>query len=139
MKNLLLVLLISVCIFSCEKQDPNEQIQYLKGYWEIDHVDKPDGTVQDFKMNMILDFIEIKDSTGTRTKVSPQLDGTFLTTGVTDVFSLKIEEDSLRIYYKTPYDSWKETVLRAEDSLLVIKNKDNKIYRYKKFRKFDFE
>ena len=53
-------------------------------------------------------------------------------------FAIKIEEDSLRLYYETPFDSWKETVLAATDSVLKIINRDEKVYTYTKFQKFNF-
>ena len=53
-------------------------------------------------------------------------------------FTFEIEDDSLRLYYKTPFDTWKETVIKAKDSSLVILNRDGNTYFYKKFEKFNF-
>lgn len=131
-------LLLLLVTFSCSKPNPEEQKQKLEGYWEIKNVEGS-GKSKDFKVNLILDYIEVTGDVGMRTKVSPKLDGSFENNGVADEFSLKIEEDSLRMYYKTPFDEWKETVLEATDSVLKVKNKDNKIYTYSKFEKFDFD
>ena len=90
-------------------------------------------------MNLILDYIEVNGDKGIRTKVNPKLDGSFENNGMADEFSLRIEEDSLRMYYKTPFDEWNETVLEATETVLKVKNKDNKIYTYSKFEKFDFD
>lgn len=125
-------------MFSCSKPDPIAQKQNLEGYWEIKSVEMPSGKKKDFNLNVIVDFVEVKGDSGIRTKVSPNLDGTFMTNGVSENFSLKIEDDSLRMYYKTPFDEWKETVIEAKDSILIVKNRDNKIYTYEKFQKFDF-
>lgn len=125
-------------VLSCAKPDPKSQKQNLEGYWEIKVVEMPSGNKKDFDLNTIIDHIEIKGDSGIRTKVSPKLDGTFITNGDTETFSLKIENDSLRMYYKTPYDAWKETVIEAKDSVLTVKNRDNKVYTYVKFKKFDF-
>lgn len=99
----------------------------------------PDGEKKEFNMNMVVDFIEVKNDSGVRTKVSPKFDGSFTTNGVSENFTLKIEDDSLRMYYETPFDTWKETVIEAKDSTLTVKNRDNKIYSYSKFKKFDIE
>lgn len=131
-------LLISLIAFSCAEQSPEEKLSNLEGYWEIQRVEMPDGSDRDYSISTIVDFIELKGTNGKRTKVSPQLDGSFKTNGTVELFTAKIENDSLNLYYKTPYDTWKETVVRAEDSILVIKNRDDKIYSYKKFVKFDF-
>ena len=123
---------------SCGRQDPAEQKENLNGYWEITEVKLRDGTKKDFNISTTLDFINVKDDLGTRNKVSPQLDGSFSTNGIAEGFTLKIEDDSLRLYYETPFDSWKETVIFAKDSILKIKIRDGKIYNYKKFEKFNF-
>ena len=131
------ILLITGFFISCEKPNPEEQKQNLSGYWEIKSVEMPSGNKKDFSVNTIVDYIEIKGDSGIRTKLSPKFDGTFTTNGVSEKFILKIEEDSLRMYYQTPFDEWKETVIEAKDSLLSVKNRDNKIYNYSKFEKFD--
>ncbi|QAA83126.1 hypothetical protein EI546_16045 [Aequorivita sp. H23M31] len=124
-------------VFSCAKPDPKDQMQNLQGYWEIRSVEMPSGKNKHFDLSTIVDHIQLKGDSGIRTKVSPNLDGTFTTNGDSENFVLKIEDDSLRMYYKTPYDEWKETVIKAEDSTFTVKNRDNKIYKYVKFKKFD--
>lgn len=131
-------LLLLLAISSCSKPNPEEQKQKLDGYWEIKNVEGI-GKSKDFKVNLILDYIEVNGDHGIRTKVSPKLDGSFENNGSIEEFSLKIEEDSLRMYYKTPFDEWKETVLEASDEILKVKNKENKIYTYSKFEKFNFD
>ncbi len=122
---------------SCSKPNPQEQKQNLSGYWEIKTVKMPNGEKKEFNINTVVDYIEMKGDSGSRTKVTPKFDGTFNTNGISEDFTLKIEEDSLRMYYKTPFDEWKETVIEAKDSTLTVKNRDNKIYTYSKFKKFD--
>ncbi|WP_026449770.1 lipocalin family protein [Aequorivita capsosiphonis] len=138
MKYKITILLLTVFFIACEKPNPEEQKQILNGYWEIETVKMPSGKKKDFRANTIVDYIEVKGDSGIRTKVSPKLDGSFRTNGVSENFTLKIEADSLRMYYKTPFDEWKETVIEAKDSTLVVKNRDNKIYTYSTFEKFDF-
>ena len=134
-----MILFLLVFAISCEKPNPEAQKQNLSGYWEIKSVKMPDGEKKEFDINTVVDYIELKGDSGTRTKVSPKFDGTFTTNGVSENFTLKIEEDSLRMYYKTQFDAWEETVIEAKDSTLTVKNRDNKIYTYSKFKKFDFE
>lgn len=131
--------IFALFLLSCSKPDPENQKQYLEGYWEIKTVEMPSGNKKDFDINTLIDYIEVKGDSGVRTKVSPKLDGTFITNGVSEKFILKIENDSLRMLYKTPFSEWQETVIEAQDSILTVKNRDNKIYTYTKFQKFDFE
>ncbi|AFL81954.1 hypothetical protein Aeqsu_2497 [Aequorivita sublithincola DSM 14238] len=134
----IIIPLLFLFAISCEKPNPKEQIQNLSGYWEIKSVKMPDGEKKEFDINTIIDHIEVNGDSGARTKVSPKFDGTFTTNGVSESFTLKIENDSLRMYYKTPFNEWKETVIKAKDSTLTVINRDNKIYTYTKFQKFDF-
>lgn len=129
--------LLLLVIFSCSKPNPEVQKQNLEGYWEIKAVEMPDGTEKQFGINTIVDHIEVKGDSGIRTKVSPKLDGSFTTNGVSENFILKTENDSLRIHYQTPYDEWTETILESKDSTLVVKNRENLVYTYSKFKKFD--
>lgn len=133
----IILLILTIVLFSCEKPNPEEQKQHLSGYWEINTVEMPDGEVKNFGVNTIIDYIEINGDSGTRTKVSPKFDGTFNTNGVTEDFTLNIEENQLIMHYKTSFDEWKETVVEAKDSILVLKNRDNKTYTYNRFKKFD--
>lgn len=132
-----LFLISSIIIVSCSKPDPNKMKNHLNGYWEITEVKIPGGETKDYKATIILDYIEIEKDSGIRTKVTPRLEGTFLNNGVGENFVIKVENDSLNLYYTTPYATWKETVLKAEDSTLVIKNSEDKVYTYKKFKPFD--
>lgn len=140
MKKLAGYLFLCLVCLSCQKQAPSEQIEKLTGYWEIESVTLSDGTEKEFNISATIDFMELDGMNGIRTKVNPQLDGTFITNGTSERFQLRIEDDSLRLYYETPFDSWKETVLVAKDSTLQLLNRDNKRYVYKKFKPFsDFE
>ncbi|MGO3182183.1 MAG: lipocalin family protein [Aequorivita sp.] len=132
------IVLLLLFVISCAKPNPDEQKKNLDGYWEIETVKMASGKKKDFSANTIVDYIEVKGDSGIRTKVSPKLDGTFRTNGASEKFTLKIEDDSLRMFYKTPFDEWKETVIEAKDSTLIVKNRDHKIYTYTQFEKFDF-
>jgi hypothetical protein len=120
-------------IFSCSK-DPETLITHLNGYWEIDEVTLPDGTKRDYNYNDTIDFLSVNDSlTGFRKKMKPNFDGSFSTSNDAEALKIVIENDSLNIYYKTPYSEWKETVLDATEDKLLIQNKDKLIYFYKRY------
>ena len=130
--------LFALFIISCSQQTPEEQIKNLPGYWEIESVQFPSGNEKEYKISTTIDYIKVEGNKGIRKKVNPQLDGTFKTNKSVENFTLKIENDSLRLYYKTQFNTWKETVLLAKDSTLQLLNKDGNIYKYKKFSTFNF-
>lgn len=135
----LLFLVISILLLSCNNQNPEEKLAHLNGYWEISKVEMPDGTVKEYTISTLVDYIEIKDSIGFRKKVAPKLDGGFIVNDDAEKITVKIENNKLNLYYSTQFDSWKETVLDANELQLVVLNRDNKEYTYKKFEKFNFE
>jgi hypothetical protein len=139
MKKLILLLLL-ISVFSCSK-NPNEFITHINGYWEIDEVTLSDGTKRDYNFNDMIDYIEVTDSlSGFRRKLKPNLFGTFETSKSEERFNIKIENDRLNIYNKTPDAEWKETILNANESQLVILNNTNKdVYIYKRYESLDLD
>jgi hypothetical protein len=135
-KHVFIVLLISV--FSCSS-NPETFVSHLDGYWEIDEVIQGNGNKLDYNFNDTIDYIEVIDSlSGFRSKLKPNLMGTFETSKDKELFNIKIENDSLNIYYKTPYAEWKETILDANETQLVIVNNTNKdVYIYKRYEPLD--
>jgi hypothetical protein len=131
-KKIIVLLLLSV-VLSCH-DNPEAMITHLNGYWEIDEVTLPDGTKRDYNYNDTIDFFSINDSLeGFRKKLMPNFDGSFSTSNDAEALKIVIENDSLNIYYKTPYNAWKETVLDATHDKLLIQNQDKLLYLYKRY------
>lgn len=119
--------------FACGKS-PEQFISHLNGYWEIDEVTLPDGSKRDYVYNDTIDYLSITDSlTGFRKKLKPDFNGKFVTSDDAEALELKIEDHTLYIYYTTPYANWKETVLKATDTQLLIENDQNIKYLYKRY------
>jgi hypothetical protein len=133
MKKYIGVMILAFLITGCNNQEPAEQLDHLNGYWEIERVEFSEDSIREFKINENVDFIEIKDGTGFRKKVRPQFDGTYTVTNDAEKVVAKIEEGKLNLYYTTPFDSWKETVIKAEEDKLSLKNDRGIIYHYKRF------
>ena len=134
-KNLTLITLF--IIFSCGKPPAEKMIPNLQGYWEIQKAISSAGIEKEFKYSQNIEYFEIKDSTGFRKKVQPRLDGSFLISEDLEPFTITVENDSLRIFYKNTWDSWKETVVKATDNELMIVNENGNQYFYKRFQKID--
>lgn len=138
MKKILLYSVFTL-LMACGK-NPETFITHLEGYWEIDEVTLPDGSKRDYTYNDTVDFLSITDSlTGFRKKLKPSYDGTYTTSDDAESLKLKIENDSLNIYYTTPFSNWKETVLNATEDQLLIINEQNMKYLYKRFEPITVE
>lgn len=132
MNKKILFLLFGIVTLGCQN-NPKEQLKHLTGYWEIEKVEVSKDSVINYKINSVVDYMEFEDKKGFRKKMKPQFDGTYITNKDKEEISAKIENDSLRLYYKTPFDSWKETVIDADADEFSVINRDGKIYYYKKF------
>lgn len=128
-------LLIAAIIVSCSQPNPNQYIQYLDGYWEIEKVIMANGQEKQYTFNQSIDFIETKDTIGIRKKLQPQLDGSFIATNNAEQFTIKIENDSLRLFYTTPLATWKETIISAKENQMIVKNEEGNLYFYKTYEK----
>ena len=114
---------------------PKDFIPYLKGYWEIEEVRFPDGSKKNYTYNDTVEYIKISDSlNGLRTKLKPDMNGGFQTSKDVESFQLKIENDSLNVYYKTPFAEWKETILSASEKKLLVINQAKVRYLYKRYQ-----
>ncbi len=125
--------LLFVLLIGCSK-NPEDLKQHLTGYWEISEVILKDGTKKQYSINETIDYIEItEDTLGFRKKMKPNFNGTYETSKDTEHFVVKIEKDSLNLYYKTPFSSWKETVLHASKDKLQVINQNKVLYLYKRY------
>lgn len=127
--------IILLSFLSCSNPNPETYKQYINGYWEIERVILSDGTRKEYNFNQSIDFFETKDTVGIRKKVQPRLDGSFIISKDSEVFTLRIENDSLRMFYKTPLSTWKETVISAKENQIIIKNEAGNMYFYKPYEK----
>lgn len=127
------VLIFAFLITGCNKQDPGEQLSHLNGYWEIERVEFSKDSIREFRISENVDYIEVEDGSGFRKKVRPEFDGTYTVTNDAEKVLAKIEKGKLNLYYTTPFDSWKETVVKAKEDKLSLKNDRGIIYHYKRF------
>ncbi|TVZ47167.1 lipocalin-like protein [Olleya sp. Hel_I_94] len=125
--------LLLIVLVGCSK-NPEDLKQHLSGYWEINEVTLSNGTKKVYNINETIDYITIdKDSVGFRKKLKPNFNGTYQTSKDVEHFIFKIENDSLNLYYKTPFANWKETILHASKDKLQIMNQNKDLYLYKRY------
>jgi len=122
-----------IFLSGCDFRSPQEKIDNLNGYWEIQKADLPQGISKEFRYSELVDYIQVEENKGFRKKVRPQLGGSFISSEDQENFSVKVENDSINLYYTTPYDQWKETVVSSEEDELKILNSRGILYTYKRF------
>lgn len=139
MKQFFYSLLFLVLFISCQQQVSPEAISKINGYWEIQMVELPDGKEKEYKINETVDYFEWNGNKGFRKKVKPQFDGTFLTNNEAEEIHISDSSGSYVIQYKTAYAQWNEEIIALTDSVLVLKNKQNLEYHYKRFIPFSLK
>jgi hypothetical protein len=139
MKQFSYSLLFLVVFISCQQQVSSDSIAKINGYWEIHKVEFADGKQKEYTVNETVDYFEWNQSKGFRKKVKPQFDGTFLTNNEAEEIHISDSSGSYMIQYKTAYTQWNEEIITLTDSVLVLKNKQNLEYHYKRFTPFSLK
>ncbi|KAA5535957.1 hypothetical protein [Paenimyroides baculatum] len=133
MKNILGLFAFSLLAVSCSKSISAEELKNLNGYWEINEVKTADGDTKEFQSNNNVDFFDLKDLKGTRTKVVPQFDGKNQTNGIKEQFTVLDSANATYLKYSTDYAKWTEKVDKLTKDELVIINQNDIKYTYKRF------
>lgn len=138
MKKCFYIFFIACFGISCNLTTSEEKIENLNGYWEIKSAERPEGTTKEYKISPVVDFIKIENKKGFRKKVKPKLSGGFIASEDKESLTIRIENDSINLYYTTPFDSWKETLVSSEENEIKILNPHGIIYTYKRFTPYDY-
>lgn len=133
MKHIIKTILVAIIIVSCSKPIKADDLKYLNGYWEISEVKTADGNTKEFQSNNNVDFFEMTNSNGTRTKVVPQLDGKKTTNGISEKFVVLDSANATYLKYHTDFAKWTEKVDKLTNEELVIINENEIKYTYKRF------
>ena len=138
MKKLILILLISL-LYNCQS-DVTNYIPFVEGYWEIVSATKDQKKIKDFKISGVIDYFKINDDlSGYRKKVTPRFDGAFEISQDQSNFKLSIEDHQLRINYNNNGIAYKEQIMRANETSLIISNSNGFSYTYKPYEPLIFD
>ncbi len=139
MKNTIALFLSLLLLVSCNQSITDKDISKINGYWEIKEVVLKDGEKKDYKINETIDYFQLKDKKGFRKKLMPQFDGTYLTNNLKEEISISSKDGKFYINYSTSFGKWQEEIIEIKDSTLVLKNKDDLEYNYKRYQGFSLK
>lgn len=131
MKKIVLFLVFGALV-SCKQSIAEADLQNLNGYWEIEKVILLDGEKKEYKINETVDFFKIDNKKGFRKKMMPQFDGTYLTNDINEDLEIIIKDEHATIKYTTEFANWEETIIELTAEKLVLKNKQELEYHYKR-------
>jgi hypothetical protein len=126
-------------LVSCQSEIKKEDLSKLNGYWEIKEVSMPSGEKKDYKINETIDYFQVKNDVGFRQKVMPRFDGKFGTNGIKEEIKIIEKDAHFFIEFKTNYGKWQEEIITIKDSTLILKNKEELIYEYKRHIPFSLK
>ena len=135
----LIALLLFTTLNSC-KSDVNSYIPFIEGYWEIVSVTKDQKKIKDYKMSGSIDYFKVNpDLSGYRKKMTPRFDGAFEMSQHESNFTISVIDHHLWLNYTNNGVSFREEIIRANNSSLVISNADGFLYTYKPYEPLIFE
>lgn len=132
MRKAVLIVLVLLGLMSCKEKVKPEDVAKINGYWEIEKVNLPDGNEKNYKVNSTVDYFEVKNDSGFRKKVMPQLDGKYLVNDEYEKVKVVLEDEKVFLKYSTEYSEWKEELLEISDEKMVVKNEAEIEYEYKR-------
>ena len=107
---------------------------------EIVSATKDQKKIKDFKISGVIDYFKINDDlSGYRKKVTPRFDGAFEISQDQSNFKLSIEDHQLRINYNNNGIAYKEQIMRANETSLIISNSNGFSYTYKPYEPLIFD
>ena len=112
-----------ILISACQQKVTSDDIANLNGYWEIEKVVFSNGSKKEYTYNEAYDYFQIKENSGFRKKVMPQLDGRFLVNNQLEKIKITFENEEAYINYSTPFAKWKEKIEKIVIRLLCKKIK----------------
>ncbi|MBQ0116455.1 MAG: hypothetical protein KBS98_00920 [Flavobacterium sp.] len=139
MKKFAGLILLFVLMTGCKQEIKQADLVGLNGYWEIEEVILPDGSKKDYTINTTVDYFQLDKLAGIRKKVMPQLDGTYLANDLVENFTISEKEGTWTVVYKTPYNTWKETLLTLDAESLIFQHENGIKYIYKKSTGFSLK
>lgn len=127
------IILCILFVTGCEQPVTEADLKHLNGYWEIEEVSGPDGSVKTYGLNTSIDYLELNGMQGFRKKVQPQADGTFLTSDDATYFQITKKGAQYFMIYGQEEAPWEEQLLSLDDSTFSVVNSENITYHYKRY------
>lgn len=139
MKHSVLICILAVTVlWGCNQA--SENIGHIEGYWEIEKAETPEGETRTYKVNTSVDHYQLEtDSSGFKTRLTPRLDGTFLTSGDREAFTVKRNNNEIKLHFSTPYSDHTETLTLLKEQQLILTNEAGMKYTYKRFEKMELK
>ncbi|WP_194852127.1 lipocalin-like domain-containing protein [Nonlabens antarcticus] len=127
------IIIIALITTSCSDQSTDVKLENLKGYWNIERVEKPDGEEKIFPFTNHMDFFEVNENGGTKSRVSPTFDGRFVSYGETVRFVWEMRENQLILIFEEGDKSYTQILKEATKEELILVHENGTVYYYQPY------
>ena len=107
-----------------------DDLQHLKGYWEIRMVTFPDGVRKEYSVSTTIDYYELQGVKGFRKKMQPTLEGSYRTSDDALPMRVVFREDRVFLAFEGGTERWEEEILELDSSSLVTEHENGLKYAY---------
>lgn len=128
------ILIIVLAFNGCQDQDHKTKLENLNGYWIIDIVEKPDGEKKEYPFTNHMDFFDVNENYGTKSRVSPTYSGTFISYGAAVKFVWEEDETQLLLRFEDGEQAYSQILKKATEDELVLVHEDGTKYYYKSYK-----
>ncbi|SNQ41896.1 MULTISPECIES: hypothetical protein [Cellulophaga] len=137
----LAIICLTILFIACSNSSTvkKEDIHLLNGYWEITQVFFADGSSKEYKASPIIDFFEINNQKGFRTKVQPKIGGTFTTNKDVDKVTITQKQSTFTITYSNNLTEREEELLSLSKNSFTVKDTEQITYVYKRYQPIQIE
>lgn len=127
------LLIIATLLFSgCRKHIAEKDLSALNGYWEIQQATKPDGNVQTYENNTVIDYIQMDSKRkGFRKKIQLDLLGNMETSDDAEPFEIQIVDGQWVFIYSNDGNQWSEILTKLNTETFTVRNREGFEYQYR--------
>jgi hypothetical protein len=132
MKKIVILVFLTFILFGCKKQIAVSETQKLNGYWQIKKVIDVDGKINEYPINEIYDFFELKNKKGFHKKVQWQPTGTFLVNDAKDSIIIQNYKDKIMLSFKTDVATHSDELIEISEKNFVLKSDSGTKFYFEK-------
>lgn len=127
-----LIYLALISVIACTKKVDMNDIEKIKGYWQITQAETKDGLEKDYSINENYEYFDLVKNVGFHKKVRWQPMGKFLVDDLQEKMEVSEKDGKVILNFSSSFGKHQEEIIELTDSLLVLKNTEGIEFEYKK-------
>ncbi len=121
----------------CKNRVSEKNLHLINGYWEIKAVILASGKKIEYGANTMVDYWVVKDKKGFKKKVSPKLNGSYVTSDDAIPFRVTNTKEGFYLNFKNGDTAWREKLLALEPDTFTVEDAEKNMYLYQRYQALD--